>query len=139
MTVRHQIALVITLSAAFAACSSTPAASPATVRTASPDYITSIEVEATPVSNLYDLVNRLRPRWLQAGNQASIGGGGRMQVIAVYLDGTRMGDISSLRAMSISGVKTLRFYDAARAATILRDSGKDPLGGAIVITTNRVQ
>ncbi len=62
-----------------------------------------------------------------------------MQVIAVYLDGTRMGDISSLRAMSISGVKTLRFYDAARAATILRDSGKDPLGGAIVITTNRVQ
>ncbi len=62
-----------------------------------------------------------------------------MQVIAVYLDGTRMGDISALRAMSISGVKTLRYYDAARAATILRDPGKDPLGGAIVITTSRVQ
>lgn len=50
-----------------------------------------------------------------------------------------MGDISSLRAMTVSGVKTLRYYDATRAATILRDTGKDPLGGAIVITTNRIQ
>lgn len=133
------LSFVMTLVGGLSACASTPSGAPATVRSASPDYITSIEVEATPVSNLYDLISRLRPRWLQAGTRGSIGSGGKKQVIAIYMDGTRMGDLSSLRAMSISGVKTLQFYDATRAATVLREPGSEPIGGAIVITTNRLQ
>lgn len=129
--------LLIAAPAMFAGCASTPSASPGQVRTSSLDFITSIEVDATPVANAYDLVSRLRPGWLQGERQASIGSGGRMQVIAVYLDGVRMGGLSSLRAINTSGVKSLQYYDASRAATVLRDPGSEPIAGAIVVTTSR--
>lgn len=50
-----------------------------------------------------------------------------------------MGDLAALRSISVTGIKTLQYYDAARAATVLRDPGSTPVAGAIVITTTRVQ
>jgi len=105
-----------------------------TPRESSPDYITSVEVAATPVANVYDLINRLRPQWLRT-QPGSIRDNTRSQVIAVYLDDARIGDIASLRTISTSGVQSLRYYDATRAATVLRNPGSDPIAGAIVITT----
>jgi hypothetical protein len=123
------------------ASSGTPSDTPAnlpTVREAGPDYVTMTEITATPVSNAYDLVNRLRPRWLQAGRPSSIGGGTvRNQVILVYLDGARLGTVDALRSLSIGGFRSMQYYDAIRAATVLRDPGTDPIAGAIVITTSR--
>jgi hypothetical protein len=55
------------------------------------------------------------------------------------LDDARIGDVQSLRTISTSGVATLRYYDAARAATVLRDPGSEPIAGAIVITTTKIQ
>ena len=103
-------------------------------RESSPDYITSLEVAATPVSNVHDLIYRLRPNWLRT-QTGSIAGNTRSQVIVVYLDNVRIGDIQSLRTISTSGVQSLRYYDATRAATVLRSPGSDPIAGAIVITT----
>jgi len=131
--------LGVAVPAMLIGCASAPPPSTAPTSTSSPDYVTSVEIDATPVSNAYDLVNRLRPRWLQGERPASLGGGGRMQVIAVYLDGVRMGGLASLRSISMSGVKALRYYDAGRAATILGDPGSEPIAGAIVITTSRSQ
>jgi hypothetical protein len=105
-----------------------------TTRESSPDYITSVEVAATPVANVYDLINRLRPQWLRT-KTGSIRDNTRSQVIAVYLDDARIGDIASLRTISTSGVQSLRYYDATRAATVLRSPGSDPIAGAIVIST----
>jgi hypothetical protein len=115
-------------------------ASHASSRTAvrgSSDYITQSEIEATPASNAYDLVNRLRPRWLtQGGRAGSIGGGTvRQQVIAVYLDDVRLGSTEALRSLSTGGFKSLRWYDATRAMAVLRDVPREPIAGAIVITT----
>ena len=112
----------------------------AIVRNSNPDYITSIEVEGTATTNAYDLIRRLRPRWLQNSGASSIGGGTvRGQVIAVVLDGQRLGGLETLRTIGTSGIKTLQYYDATRAATVLRDAGSDPVAGAIVITTTKIQ
>lgn len=91
----------------------------------------------TGATTAYDLVRRLRPRWLQSsGAPASIAGGRiSSQVLLVYLDGNRLGSVEALRSLTSSGIKTMQYYDAVRAATVLRDVGSEPISGAIVITT----
>lgn len=110
----------------------------ANTRESAPDYITSVEVGATPVANAYDLINRLRPHWLRTAT-GSIRGNTRSQVVAVYLDGARIGDVQALRSISTSGVASLRYYNATRAAVVLPNPGSDPIAGAIVITTTKIQ
>jgi hypothetical protein len=132
----HLLVAAVLLSACGTVSSGT--SSRATTRESAPDYITSVEVAATPVANVHDLISRLRPHWLRT-QTGSIRGNTRSQVIAVYLDDTRIGDMLSLRTISTSGVATLRYYDAARAATVLRSPGPDPIAGAIVITTSKIQ
>ena len=124
-----------------ACASSGGGTAPSKVRESSPDHITSVEIEATSgAQNAYDLIRRLRPRWLQQGATGSIGGGRvQQQVLLVYLDGNRLGTAESLRTLSLSGVKSMRYYDAVRAATILREVGSDPISGAIVISTTTAQ
>ena len=106
------------------------------VTESSPDLVTSVEINATPVATAYDLVNRLRPAWLRQGRTGSIGGGSiSSQVTLVYLDGTRLGGIDALRSLSASGIRSMQYLDATRAATILRDPGSEAISGAIVIVT----
>jgi hypothetical protein len=64
----------------------------------------------------------------------SIAGGGiKSQTIAAFLDGQRMGDVSSLRMVAASGIKSMQWLDAARAYTLLSGLGSEPISGAIVI------
>jgi hypothetical protein len=123
-----------------ASTASTSSSAASNVRASSPDYITSIEVEGTSTTNAYDLIRRLRPRWLQSSAASSIGGGTvRGQMIVVVLDGQRIGGLETLRTIGTTGIKTLQYYDATRAATVVRDAGTDPIAGAIVITTTKIQ
>ena len=119
------------------ACASSGTSAPSKVRESSPDRITSVEIEASGgAQTAYDLVRRLRPRWLQSGATGSIGGGRvSQQVLLVYLDGNRLGTMDALRTLSASGIKSMQYYDAVRAATVLREVGSDPISGAIVIST----
>ena len=133
---------IITLAAsafiiAAAGCASSGASGGSKVKESSPDRITSIEIEATQgATTAYDLVRRLRPRWLQAGATGSIGGGQiRSQALLVYLDGNKLGTADALRTLSAAGIKSMQYYDATRAATVLREVGSDPISGAIVIST----
>lgn len=107
------------------------------VTESNPDRLTTAEIQATQgASTAFDLVRRLRPRWLTAGNTGSISGGIRSQVLLVYLDGNRLGTAESLRSLNASGIKTMQYLDAVRAATILKEVGSEPISGAIVITTH---
>ena len=56
-------AALLTISS-LASCSSSrgPRAS---VQNSSSDYVTSMEIAAVGATNAYDLINRLRPRWLR--------------------------------------------------------------------------
>jgi hypothetical protein len=100
------------------------------------DLITAAEVSSSATTNAWDLINRLRPNWLKQQAVGSIGGGARTQVIAVYVDGHRYGDASSLQSVSTNGIRSVQWLDAARAATVLTEVGSDPIAGAIVIKTH---
>jgi len=138
MTARRSVrtAAVLLALSSLSSCSSSRGPRTA-VETSSSDYVTSMEISAVGATNAYDLVNRLRPRWLRTQSPGSIGAGVRSQVVAVYLDGVRLGELDALRSLSTSGFQTMRYYDATRAATVLRDPGSEPIAGAIVITTKR--
>jgi len=115
------------------ACASSQASR---VTESSQDVLTSIEINATPVPTAFDLVSRLRPSWLRQGRTGSIGGGSvSSQVTLVYLDGQRLGGIEALKTLSASGITSMRYLDATRAATILHDPGSEAISGAIVIST----
>jgi hypothetical protein len=139
---RHSKSLIlalITLATGIGCASSGGSSSGPKTRTSSPDYVTSIEIAATPASNAYELISRLRPRWLQTQGAGSLSGSVRTQVIAVYVDGVRVGAKEGLRSISASSVKTMQYYDAARAATILHGVGSEAIAGAIIITTTQIQ
>jgi len=108
------------------------------VNQSAPDFVTSLEIAATPVSSAYDLVSRLRPTWLRPGGISSVSGGKiSNQVTLVYLDGNKMGELDALRSISASGIQTMRWLDAVRAQTVLRGIGTEAVAGAIVLSTNR--
>lgn len=117
----------------LAACAST-----ATARhsTRDPDRITSAEISSSSATNAYELVTRLRPNWLKRTGTGSISGGVRSQAILVYLDGHRVGDVSALRTLSVTGIQSVQWLDAARAATVLQGIGSDAIAGAIVFRTS---
>jgi len=119
---------------ALVACASTGTTAGTTRHQA--DLITAAEIASSGATNAWDLINRLRPNWLKQQAVGSIGGGARSQVIAVYVDGQRFGDISSLQTVSASGIRSVQWLDAARAATVLNEVGSDPIAGAIVIKTH---
>jgi hypothetical protein len=101
-----------------------------------PDQITAAEIASSGTTNAWDLINRLRPNWVKQQAVGSMGGGGHTQVIAVYVDGHRFGDVSSLRTLSASTIRSAQWLDAARAATVLNEVGSDPIAGAIIIRTH---
>lgn len=102
----------------------------------SSDRITSAEISSSSANNAYELVSRLRPNWLKRTSTGSIGGGVRSQVILVYLDGNRLGDVSALRTLSVTGIRSAQWLDSVRAATVLQGIGSDAIAGAIVLRTN---
>ena len=115
------------------ACASTGNVS---AKESSADYVTTVEISKTPASNAYDLVSRLRPSWLRQGGVGSVGGGRISgQVTLVYLDGNRVGYTDALRTISAAGISTMEWLDAARAETILRGIGTEPVAGVIVLKT----
>lgn len=101
----------------------------------SSDQVTYAEIASSSATNAYQLIERLRPNWLRTPSIGSIGGGARSQIIVVYLDGHRLGDLESLRTLSVDGIRSMQWLDAARAATVLTEVGSDPIAGAIVIKT----
>ena len=124
-----RFATIVTL----AACASSGATAGTSHQT---DLITAAEISTSGTTNAWDLINRLRPNWLKQQAVGSIGGGARTQVVAVYVDGHRFGDISTLRSISSSTIRSAQWLDAARAATVLNEVGSDPIAGAIVIKTH---
>ncbi len=62
-------------------------------------------------------------------------GGVTSQALIIYLDDSKLGTVEALKTLSASGITSMQYYDAVRAATVLRDVGSTPIAGAIVIRT----
>lgn len=89
------------------------------------------EMHQAGVRDLYDLVSRQRPRWLDTQSER------RLQVensILVYHNEARLGDVSALRGFPLLSVLSLTYLDAAQA-TLLPGGGSAHVVAAIVIRT----
>lgn len=100
------------------------------------DVITREEIlDAQGVRNLYEVVQRLRPRWtnVRAGDRSF----GMSTEIAVFQGQTYMGDIDTLRQMGPTLAYELRYLDGQRAMATLTGFGAGKhLSGAIIIVTS---
>ena len=83
-----------------------------------------------PFSSLYDLVQKLRPRWLQSqGPDTFMGQPGQVQV---HMDGNRLGGVDALRGLGAHGVTSIQWMAPIDAAARF---GLDHGHGAIIIST----
>ncbi len=124
-------ALALFLLGSVMACASTGSSGART----SADRITAEELAEArgDVSNLYDLVNRLRPRWLANRSPGSLVGGS--YGIVVYMEQSFLGGPEELRNFSPDVATSLRYLDASEAVAQLPGLGSRGVAGAIVIKT----
>ena len=100
------------LAAAVGCASGGPAAGAGTDR----NVITETELQSVPASNLYELIEKVRPNFLRSRGAASINlPGGEYAV--VYMDGHSYGDLASLRSIIPNQVSQVRYFDASTAAS----------------------
>lgn len=106
--------------------------------TANPRLISVSEIEQARedgVRDLYELIEQIRPRWLQGRNPRSL----QLQtVIAVYHNETLLGGLDALRGHLLVSVTSVRYLDAAQAM-LLPGAGSTHIEGAIVISTALVR
>lgn len=93
------------------------------------DVLTHEQIVAVEVSNLLDVVRRLRPEWLRV-QQRSFSGDSRVVVIE---NGTVLGGVGVLREFTPDGVEQLKFLDGDTAAATLVGSRDGFIEGAIVV------
>ncbi len=96
------------------------------------DYLTLEEINSVSATNMYDVVNRLRPRWLRVRGGMSSFTGGEAQIV-IFMGNTRLGFVDQLRQVSPEQVQSARYLDSSQAQTTLSGIGSGHVAGAIVL------
>ncbi len=118
--------LAVLLAGASAACASNAAGGSATsVSRSSP--ITLAEIRQSNAVNAFELVQSLRPLWLNARGQSSIRSGDQ---VVVYLNNIRLGNVASLRDIATVNVGSVEYVEP-RYANMRWGTGHTQ--GAIVV------
>jgi hypothetical protein len=98
------------------------------------NVITAEEIGTTAAQTLYDAVRNLRPAWMMRSRPTTLMPQNEGELI-VYVDGTRFGNIQSLRQFVPNAVQAVRYYSPSAAEARF---GPGHLHGAIeVITSTR--
>ncbi|TVP44701.1 MAG: hypothetical protein EA350_11055 [Gemmatimonadales bacterium] len=86
------------------------------------DVITEEEIRRSSATDAYRLVSSLRPAWLRERGAVTLrttdSGDGQALVnpqIVVYIDGTRLGDVSELETVATTGLTSIRRLSASEA------------------------
>ncbi|HEU5208265.1 MAG TPA: TonB-dependent receptor plug domain-containing protein [Longimicrobiales bacterium] len=95
------------------------------------NVITQQEIESVNVSTAYEVVQQLRPHFLQGRGQTSIQDPGSSMPV-VYVNGVRYGSPDVLRGMRSMDLREIRFLSASDATTRY---GTGHVGGVIEVTT----
>lgn len=98
------------------------------------DVLTRQEIMSmTGTNTLYEVVQRLRPRWLEVrGGERSFG---LSTDIVVYQNQTFLGAVDVLEQLSPDMAYQLRWLDGPTASSTLPGLGSGHVAGAIVIST----
>jgi len=96
------------------------------------DIITreQLEAQGTQQEDPYAVIQRLRPNWLRA-KTASFSAGGRIYPV-VFLNGTRYGELDTLRSFRITEIESIQYIGATDATTRF---GTGYQGGIIMVRT----
>lgn len=130
MSLRANLLIAATVPA-FLACSSAPAPEGGP-RPSTSNVITRAEIEAVDVRNAYDVVQRLRPRWLivRSGPRSF----GMETEVVVFQDEMLLGNQEALERIGTEGIYTIRYLDGATAKATLPGIGGRHVQGAIIIS-----
>ena len=96
----------------------------------SPDAIGSDELAKVAHNDLYAAISQLRPTFLVTRGASSFGNAAP-EVVQVYVDGVRIGDVQALRQINAVDVKEVRHLSATEAT---QRFGTGNTMGAIVVT-----
>jgi hypothetical protein len=99
-----------------------------------PNMITEAEIrteQSTGVRDLYELIQRTHPRWLQGRSDRSIN---LETVILVYHNQQMLGSTEVLRSFPLENIRSIRYLDAAQAGQLPGSTGRH-VEAAIVIST----
>jgi hypothetical protein len=90
-----------------------------------------------PGSNLYEVIDRLRPRWLQMRHTMSMGAGTAQ--IVVFMNNQYLGGPEQLRQFQPRDVLEVEYMDGPKAAATLRgyDSTLHVVGAIVMKTAQR--
>jgi hypothetical protein len=110
----------------FAGCATTGGGA---ARTNS-SVLTREEMTEASVSNVYDAVERLRPRWLQVRTQMSLTS---PTEIVVFMDRNFLGGPDMLRQFAPTDVTLLRYMDGTTASATLPGMANRSVEAAIII------
>lgn len=127
--IRACLCLVFAASLALAGCASTGGTGEDEDSSRRSDVISQEELAEIDVANLYQVVERLRPRWLITRSRSFSGG----TEILVVQNNSVIGDVEILRQMDPVGITELRYMDGDTAAATLVGGRSGFVEGAIVI------
>jgi hypothetical protein len=132
---RHSLAALVAV-AAVSACASSGGSSAETASSSSRRVNTESELPTSGTETAYDANQRLRPEFLrvrpaQSYNlQTNGGASGPAPAPALIANGQRAGDLSDLRQIAATSLKSVRYYTIEQAK---RKFGMQYDGGAIEI------
>ena len=122
-------AVVACASGSGGSSTSTQAGAPSSNRTRSnPNVITAEDLAKVDVSDALQAIQRLRPQFLQTRGTTSFQ---NPSEVVVYVDGSRLGNTSTLRDIPANEVKEIRYLSATEAT---QRYGTGHASGAIVVT-----
>jgi len=108
---------------------STQAGAPSPTRSrANPNVISAEDLAKVDVSDALQAIQRLRPQFLQTRGATSFQ---NPSELVVYVDGSRLGNVSTLRDIPANEVKEIRYLSATEAT---QRYGTGHASGAIVVT-----
>ncbi|MGV3710008.1 MAG: hypothetical protein ACO1Q7_14325 [Gemmatimonas sp.] len=105
----HQACWSAALVLSLAACKSTQGGRP----TADASIINRAQILEGSYRTAYDVVQALHPNWLSRRSQRR----GNADIIWVYVDNSRYGDVNSLRNVQASSINNIRRIDGGTATT----------------------
>lgn len=117
---------MVLAAAAAIACVSAPTNS---VRDST--IITAEEVAASLETNAFEVVSKLRPAYLRSRGRTTLYTGAS-EFPSVFVDGQLYGDLNSLRTITASHIRLIRYYNGPDAVTKF---GMLYGSGAIEVTT----
>ena len=108
------LAVIVAISGASTGCASsgTAAGSPGSTS----NVLTREQLASTNAITVYDGIATLRPNWLTSRGPSSINDP-TPTTASVYMNGSEVGDIDSLKGIRIADVTAVRYWDAGQATS----------------------